>query len=161
MPIVSSEIISAEPQATGVRITERHVDHRGMAYTATYLADSGLDIYLVLTERANRIGAEIDAREMSQAEATNFEVPLTKYQFRQLFTQVEREACDEFNAAFESNASLTAGQKSKIRTGLKDFEASGAVYLSNPAVLELLLLYEAVGKLAAGRAAQIVSGVAA
>lgn len=52
MPIVSSEIVEDAQQATGFRyITERHVDHVGVARLVRYLASPSADAVAIMTAR--------------------------------------------------------------------------------------------------------------
>lgn len=154
MPIVSSQFVSGIPQADGrVYIVERHTDHNGASYDHEYLADAGADVALVMALRAQNIGAEIDAREAAEQAASGFSIPLSKYQFRLRFTQAERLACDAFNAGFEAHPGLSEGQRAAIRTGLADFNAATSV--QPQLALPILQLYEALGLIGPGRAAEI------
>jgi len=154
MPIITSQIIQALPQADGRSyITERHTDHTGATHDHEYLADVGLDTDLVMRLRAERLGAAIDAREAAEAAAQNFVLPVTKYTFRQRFTEAERIACDAFNATYEQNPALTDAQRAMIRSGLEDFSAASAILPS--IAMPMLNLYEALGLIAPGRAAEI------
>lgn len=83
-------------------------------------------------------------------------VELTHYAFRKRFTPAEQELIDEFNATFESHPGLTAEQKRKVRTGLKNFDSASGVVLSDPAIPAILGLYTLLGLLAEGRAAEIL-----
>lgn len=155
MPILNSTIVNTLPSnpTNPYPVIERHTDHNGKSYDVTYLAEVGVDTDAVLLARAAKLGAEIDSREEVELIASNFSIPLTKYQFRQRFTLDERKKCDEFNAAFESYNFLTAEQKADIRTGLKDYDAVSEV---DPALaLPLLQVYESVGLIASGRASEI------
>ena len=82
---------------------------------------------------------------------------LTKLEFRRRFTPDEQEGIDEFNATFEGNPDLTAAQKRKVRTGLKNFDASTSIAKSDPDIPLLLDLYTFVGLIAPGRAAEILA----
>lgn len=153
MPIINSTITNKISNTTsGFPVSELHTDHNGKTYSFVYTCD-GLDPYIVLAARAVNLSAEIDAKEAAEIEARNFTIPLTKYQFRQRFTQEERMACDGFNVAFESQPALTVEQKAFIRTGLEDFKAAEAV--EPVKAMPLLQMYEALGLLAQGRAAEI------
>lgn len=159
MPITASIILSRTPQIDGRSyVVEQHTDSAGRTHKIEYTANVGLDVNAVMLARAELMGAAIDAKAAALAVANKFELPLGKYEFRQRFTQAEKEACDAFNLSFESNGMLTANQKSAIRSGLADFTAADSVHLSNPSVYALLSLYEAIGLIGAGRAAQIVGG---
>jgi hypothetical protein len=85
---------------------------------------------------------------------------LTKYEFRKRFTIEERERIDTFNASFEANPSIPDQYKAKLRTGLKDYEASTGVELLDPATIAMVRLYEALGLLDAGRADQVLLAAA-
>lgn len=159
MPITESTILSSVAQVDGRSyIVELHTDHEGKTYKVEYLADVGLDINKVMLARAVSMGAAIDLKAAARAEANNFKLPMYKYEFRQLFTQDEKEACDAFNRSFESNENLNDIQKAKIRSGLEDYAAAEMISLSNPFVLGMLSLYEAIGLLATGRAQEIIGG---
>lgn len=82
---------------------------------------------------------------------------LTHHEFRCRFTAGEQELIDEFNATFEAHPGLTAEQKRKVRTGLKNFEAASVVVLSDTAIPTMLGLYTLLGLLAEGRAAEILA----
>lgn len=81
---------------------------------------------------------------------------LTKYSFRNRFTNSEKYRCDAFNVSFETNSNISEELKSVIRSGLKDFEASEEIDLLNPDIHRMLQLYEVLGLLdAPGRALEI------
>lgn len=82
---------------------------------------------------------------------------MTKLEFRRRFTPAEQEYIDEFNATFEGNERLSAEQKRKVRTGLKNFDAALDVSLADPDIPMLLGLYTMLGLLAEGRAVEILS----
>jgi hypothetical protein len=91
MPILTSQIISARPQADGREyITERHTDHNGQIYDVEYLAEIGTDSALVMNLRAANIGATIDAREAAAAEAANYSIPIAPVDWMRRFTMQER-----------------------------------------------------------------------
>ena len=81
---------------------------------------------------------------------------LTKYEFRKRFTAEERERIDAFNASFEANPSISDQYKAKLRTGLKDYEASTGVELIDPATIAMVRFYETLRLLDAGRADQVL-----
>ena len=85
---------------------------------------------------------------------------LTKYEFRKRFTIEERERLDTFNASFEANPSIPDQHKAKLRTGLKDYEASTGVELLDPATIAMVRFYETLGLLDAGRADQVLLAAA-
>jgi len=157
--IIQSMHTEGATQADGrVFVTERHLLSDGRTVEFEYLADDTINRDAVMTARATRIAAQIAARDAANGIAAEGSAPLTKYQFRQLFTYPERIAIDAFNLSFESNAQLTAEQKAAIRTNLADFAASSAVHLSNPQTMAGVQMYEALGLIAPGRAAEIING---
>ena len=160
--VVQTVVEEGPLQNDGVsrHVTERHVMSDGRTAQYVYLAGAGMDAQVVAQARAQRLQSEIQAREAALNEAANGATPLTKYQFRQLFTYPERLAIDAFNHGFEAHPSLTTEQKAAIRTNLEDYNVSGAVYLDNPATIAGVQLYEALGLIASGRAAEILSGSA-
>lgn len=158
MPIVSSQIISATVQASGDRsVHERHADHNGRTYDVSYFAPASMDIGAVLAARAERISAEIDAREAVAAEAANFTLPLTKLEFRQRFTPAERAAIDEFNANYAASELLTAEQKATMRVMLEDYRAAQNILLTDSGTIRGVQMYEALGLIAPGRAAEVLA----
>lgn len=157
--IISSEIISDIPQIDGRRdVTELHTYSDGATQTINYLAASDLDLQLVASQRAININAEIGRKERALAEAMNFEVPLDKAEFRDLFTQAEREAIDEFNDTYLSLSFLSEAQKKAIRSGLAYYKDAKRIYLSNPQTIATVQMYEALGLISSGRAAEILNG---
>lgn len=155
--IVSSTYTEGPPQVDGRRyVSELHTDDRGQTYAYEWLGDQ--DAAMVLADRAAILSAQIAAQRAAEAVVIGTALPLTKYQFRQLFTFTERVAADELEANLEQHPGLTAEQRAVIRTGLKDFNAAQDVarpFL--PDVLQMLDLFVSLGILTPERKAQIVS----
>lgn len=82
---------------------------------------------------------------------------MTKLEFRRRFTPIEQELVDEFNATFENIERLSSGQKRKVRTGLKNFDAALIVSLDDPDIPILLGLYTLLGLLAESRSDEILA----
>lgn len=157
--IISSEIINQVTQADGrIDVTERHTYDDGATQDISYLADAALDLQLILEQRATSINTAIQLKEAALAEANNFELPLHKAEFRDLFTQSERENIDEFNATYLDNPLLTTEQKRAIRSGLAYYTDAKRIYLSNPQTISTVQMYEALGLIGAGRAVEILNG---
>lgn len=157
--VVSSAFTTGAVQVDGrFDVTERHLLSDGRDVVFTYRTDGSIDPSVVMAARATRVQNEINANEAAVLASAAGSVPLTKYQFRQRFTYSERLAIDAFNGGFESNGALMVEQKAAIRTNLNDFSASGAVYLDNPATIAGVQLYETLGLIAVGRAAEILNG---
>lgn len=157
--VTQSTYTTGPAQADGrAYVTESHLLSDGRIVQFEYLADAGVDPNTVMQLRAQRVEAETQANEAAAGIAAQGAVPWTKFQFRQRFTSAEQVAIDEFNATFESNPGLNAEQKRQIRTGLKNLDASGAVYADNPATIAGVQMYEALGLIASGRAAEILGG---
>jgi hypothetical protein len=123
-----------------------------------YLADSGIDCDVVMSERAARITAELMEADASLVAAGIGSIPLTKYQFRQLFTFDERVLIDDFNANYQTSNLLTDEQKDQLRTRLTDFDVTTEIHLTNPDVIAAVNMYEAIGLIAAGRSVEILNG---
>ncbi len=155
--IVTSTYTEGPAQVDGRRyVSELHTDDRGQTHTYEWLGDQDAD--LVLSDRAAVLSAQIAAQRAAEAVVLGTALPLTKYQFRQLFTFSERVAVDELEASLEQHPGLTVEQRASIRTGLKDFNAAQDVarpFL--PDVLQMLDLFVSLGILTPERKAQIVS----
>ena len=155
--IVSSTYTEGPPQVDGRRyVSELHTDDRGQTYTSEWLGDQ--DAALVLADRAAVLSAQIAAQRAAEAVVLGTALPLTRYQFRQLFTFSERVAVDSLEANLEQHPGLAVEQRASIRTGLKDFNAAQDVarpFL--PDVLTMLDLFVSLGILTPERKAQIVS----
>lgn len=158
--IVSSTSSAGNPQADGRRyVKERHLLDDGRSIDFEYLADVQINPADVMAERAARLAAELMAQAASSLEASNGELPLTKYQFRQRFTFPERIAIDQFNGgAYLSSASLTVAQKAEITTMLEDYKAANEVRRTDPATIAAVQMYEGLGLIAHGRAAEVLNG---
>lgn len=78
---------------------------------------------------------------------------ITKFQFRKLFTLTERIGLDNF----QSNQNIPAEYKAVLTTMFKDLDASGAVNLTLPDVIQGVGMLEQLGLIASGRATQILS----
>lgn len=155
--IISSTYTEGPPQVDGRRyVSETHTDDRGQVYAYEWLGDQ--DAALVLADRAAVLSAQIAAQRAAEAVVLGTALPLTKYQFRQLFTFSERVAVDELETSLEQHPGLTVEQRASIRTGLKDFNAAQDVarpFL--PDVLTMLDLFVSLGLITAARRAEIVS----
>ena len=157
--VIESVYSFGELQADGsTRVTESHRISDGRSVDFEYDCPANVDPSVVLTARAARVQSELQANEDALYIASQGAVPWTKYQFRQRFTALERMTIDAFNGSFETNAGLTSEQKAAIRTSLKDFETSGAVYRDNPSTVSGVQMYEVLGLIAPGRAAEILNG---
>lgn len=158
--IVYSTYIADHPQQDGRRYTkERHLLDDGRSVDFEYLADDQINPNAVMTERAARLTAELQAQEASSAEAANGVIPLTKYQFRQRFTFPERVAIDQFNGgAYLVSDALTVEQKAGMTTMLEDYKAATEVRLDDPATISAVQMYEGFGLIAPGRAGEILNG---
>lgn len=156
--IISSEIIIDTNDGVTRSITERHTHSDGTTQLHSYITDMTLDIDLTMQLRAQKMNAVIAAREAAEAAANNFEVPLFKSEFRDRFTDAEQAAISEFNATFASNPNLTAEQIASIRAGLDYYNDAGRIYLSNPKTIAFVQMYEALGLIGVGRAAEVLNG---
>lgn len=111
MQIISSEIIH-ESEANGVVfVTEKHIFEDGDSHLYSYQTAPNSDLILAMNLRRQNMNAAITKKEQAEAEAMNFEILISKREFRDKFTQAEQEAIDEFNATYQSNPALTAQQK--------------------------------------------------
>lgn len=155
--IVSSTYTEGPPQVDGRRyVSELHTDDRGQTYAYEWLGDQ--DAAMVLADRAAVLSAQIASRRSAEAVVLGTALPLTKYQFRQLFTLTERVSVDEIEVNLEQTPGLTDEQRAMIRTGFKDFNAAQDV--ARPflqPVLDMLDLFVSLGILTPERKAQIVS----
>lgn len=155
--IVSSTYTEGPPQVDGRRyVSELHTDDRGQTYTYEWLGDQ--DAAMVLADRSAVLSAQIAAQRAAEAVVLGTAMPLTKYQFRQLFTFSERVAVDELEASLEQHPGLAVEQRAIIRTGFRDFNAAQDV--ARPflqPVLDMLDLFVSLGILTPERKAQIVS----
>jgi hypothetical protein len=78
---------------------------------------------------------------------------ISKRDYRNLFTMAERIGID----GFQSNVTLTAAHKAQLATIYEDFAAARHIDLTHPAVISAANLFEQLGLIAAGRAAQILA----
>ena len=155
--IISSTYTEGPQQVDGRRyVSELHTDDRGQTYAYEWLGSQ--DAGLVVADRASVLSAQIAAQRAAEAVVFGTVLPLTKYQFRQLFTFSERVAVDALRAGIETHPGLTDEQRSMIRTGFNDLDAAQDVarpFL--PDVLTMLDLFVSLGILTTERKAQIVS----
>lgn len=157
--IVSSTWVAGATQVDGtVSIRESHLLSDQSIVSFDYFAAESVDPNTVMTLRAQRLQADLEAQAVNETESQNGTIHLTKLQFRRLFTFPERMAIDQFNATFESNPMLSDEQKALVRTSLNDYDVAEGVYLNDPATVAGVQLYETLGLIAAGRAAEILNG---
>lgn len=155
--IVSSTYTEGPTQADGRRyVREVHTDDRGQQYDHEWLGDQ--DAAEVVAQRAARLSELIAQQRAAEELVSGTLLPLTKLQFRELFTAQERMGIDALHAGFEAHPSLTAEQKAAIRTGLEDYRMAQNIRRPFDArVQQMLGLYVALGLLTAERAAEIVA----
>lgn len=155
--ITSSTYTEGAPQADGRRyVKEIHTDDAGRTYEYEWLGDQ--DASLVLQARAATLTQQIAAQRAAEALVAGTLLPLTKYQFRQLFTPTERAAIDAFEAGIETMQGIDEPTRAAIRTGFRDFNSALAVDRPFvPAVVQMLGLFQSLSLLTAARVAEIVS----
>lgn len=156
--IQSSTYTEGPPQADGRRyVKERHTDDAGKVYEFEWLGAQ--DAGAVMAARAESLSVQLAAQADALALVAGTQLPLTKLQFRKLFTQAERESIDALHAGFEALAYLTAEQKATLRTGLEDYRT--AENIAKPfelGVFQMVGMYQALGILTAERAAEVLNG---
>lgn len=157
--IIASSFTQFDSQTDGRRyVRETHTLDDGKTVDFDYLADDTIDPSTVLAARAARLNAEIAAQDSALLIANNGALPLTKLQFRRLFTSAEQKAIDRFNVQFESHPGLSEDQKDEIRSGLQNYKAAQDVNLGDLATVAAVQMYEALGLIALGRALEILNG---
>ena len=158
MQIISSTIHEAIDQGNGtVSVTEKHVYDDGAIYLHPYIAQSSWNLQEVADQRAANMNAAFATKAAQFAEAMNFEIPLTKTEFRDRFTTAEQIAIDNFNATYQSNPALTSEQKAAILSSLEHWKDTTKVYLGLQKTIDIVNLYESLGLIAAGRATQVLA----
>lgn len=146
MPIVSSQIISSSVQADGrALVKERHRDNNGVDHDIEYTAAVGMDTGAVLAARAQKLGVALDMRDAVEAEAVNFDIPLTRIAYVRRFTSAERKA---IATAAKSNDDVAEFWNMLSW-------ADGGIHISSPEVQSALQMFEAAGLVGTGRAAII------
>lgn len=158
MRIVESIVYEAIDQGNGtVSVTEKHVYDDGGVYLHPYIAQANWNLQEVAETRAAKMNVEFERREQQFAEAMNFEIPLTKTEFRDRFTTVEQIAIDNFNATYQNNPNLTSEQKAAILSALQHYADTTKVYLSLQKTIDIVNMYEGLGLIAEGRAAEVLA----
>jgi hypothetical protein len=154
--VIDSTYAEGPQQADGRRfVAERHTTDEGSVLTFEWLGTQ--DAQMVVEARAAALNEQYAARDAAAALVAGTKIPLSKLEFRNLFG-AKKVAVDAFNAEFESHPSLTAEQKAAIRTGLLDF--AQAQYIRRPfepAVVQMISLYQALGLLTAEEAAGVLA----
>lgn len=156
--IVDSTYTESAPQADGrTWVHERHVDSVGDVHEFDWLR-AQQDVQAVLQARAAVLNQQLAARDAAEAVVAGTLLPLTKLQFRELFTSAERMAADALHATFETDSRLTPEQKAQLRTGLEDYRMAQNIRRPFDARIQAMLaLYVGLGILSSERAAEIVS----
>lgn len=155
--IVSSTYTEGPVQVDGRRyVTETHTDDKGAQYSYQWLGAQ--DAAAVLHARATALNSQLAAQDAAAAVIVGTLLPMSKLDFRGLFTDAEKQLIDELNATYASNASLSVATQRAIRTGLEDFDkATGINKPFLPAVQQMLALYQALGLLTAERVTAILA----
>lgn len=157
--ITSSTYQLGATQADGsVQVRETH--HRSGGFpplTYDYFCPQGIDPAVVMAERASKLAAEFQRRAQIDGLSDIGVIPWTKLQFERRFTDEQWDAMNDFNGSYWEHPALTLEQKKRIRRGLAEYEIALEVSPTDPAVAALLGLYEALGVLPAGTAAQVLS----
>jgi hypothetical protein len=155
--IINSTYTEGPTQVDGRRyVTERHTDESGAVYEYEWLGDQ--EAGFVVEARATVLNKQLAARAAAEALVVGTLLPLTKLEFRELFTAEEQYALDEFEATYEVSPSLDAETRAVIRTGYKNFENAGDIARPfDDRVLAMLNLFVILGLLTDDRRTEIVS----
>lgn len=157
--IVSSAFIEGPAQADGRhRVTELHTLSDGRVLKFDYLRDQGVSAEAVMAVRAEQINAQLEAERVARELVGTVRLPLTKLAFESLFTDAEWAAIQAFNASYDSIEALTPEQKLSIRRGLHSYAIAQDISLDDPRTMAQVTLYEMLGVIAPGRAAEILNG---
>lgn len=155
--IVDSKFEEGPPQEDGRRfVRELHTDDRGATFVYEWLGAQ--DAQSVINARVIELNSLLKKQRDAEQIVSGTKLPLTKYQFRQLFTPLERLQIDQFEVSFENDPSLDFETKSKIRSGFKDFNTAQDILRPFlPETISFLSLFVTIGLLSEERKAQIVS----
>lgn len=147
-------------QADGsVAVRETHQRSGGFPpLTFDYFCPDGIDPAEVMQERANKLTVEFQRRSVIDGLSAVGVIPWTKLQFERRFTTPEWISVQDFNDSYRDHPALSQEVKDQIRRGLAEYEKALEVSPADPAVANLLGLYEAVGVLPAGVAERILNG---
>lgn len=154
--IVTSTYTEGPIQADGRRyVKETHTDDQGVQYDYEWLGSQNAET--VLQARAQKLNELIKEQRDVEEAINGTMLPLTKLQFRELFTTTERMGIDALHASFESREDISAEHKAAIRTGLEDYRmAQNMKRPFDERVQNMLGLYQAFGLLTAERVAEIM-----
>jgi hypothetical protein len=154
--ITDSTYTEGPAQADGRRyVKEVHTDDTGKTYEFEWLGAQ--DVALVLAGRAAALSSQIAAQSEADALVAGTSLPLSKLKWERLFTDTEWAAAQTFNATFESLDALSAEQKIKIKRGLREYALAEYISKSDASTIVLVTLYELVGVIGTGRAAEILA----
>lgn len=158
--ITSSSYTIGPTQVDGRHyVTEQHLLNDGRSISFQYLANLNVvDPEIVMQARALRVQTQLDRRNASLALASEGEISWTKLQWERRFTTPEWAAIQDFNATYQDAQYLTAEQKLMLRRGLAEYALALDVNPSDPQTAAIVSLYEALGLLNPGRAAEILNG---
>lgn len=154
--IISSFYQEGPTQEDGRRyVKEYHTDSSGTVYQYEWLGDQPAQD--ILDERIIILNQKIQAKLNAESFVGNTILPMSKLEFRELFTAPERYALDEFEATFEINPNLSQEIKAIIRTGYKDFaNASDIAKPFDSRVAAMLNLFVSIGVLSPERMTEII-----
>lgn len=117
------------------------------------------DPYIYENIRWDKGIAGIPTKEMldtwiaNNKDANSLLKPITKLQFRQLFTFMERVTIDNI----EFNPNFPGFVKGAVNTMLKDLSMAEEINLTHPEIISGVNMLEQFGVIAQGRAAQILA----
>jgi hypothetical protein len=109
-------------------------------------------LYAVTRDGNGIIVSQIGAESWSRVNSP----VLSKFQFRSLFTLVEKLAMDNYS----TNPALTALQQQMLNTLHIDFIVAENMDLTDPATIAGVQFLESAGIIASGRAAQVLANQA-
>lgn len=157
--IVSSAFIEGPEQADGRhRVTERHTLSDGRVLTFDYLRDQEISAEVMMAARVEQITAQLEAERVARELVGTVRLPITKLAFESRFTDDEWAAIQVFNAGYDAMEALTPEQKLSIWRGLHSYAIAQDISLDDPRTVAQVTLYEMLGILAPGRAAEILNG---
>jgi hypothetical protein len=162
MIVTSTYTIDEHTQPDGSRfMTDWHTAEDGAVYTyGPYLLPADVSAESALQARRDRLDAKLAERAAAMALTSGTLLPLTKLQFRELFTPTERATIDAFRAGLEAltEEQMPAATKAVIRTGFADFDtAQNIVRPFLPPVLAMLGLFVSLGLITTERRDEIIA----
>lgn len=154
--ITQSTYTEGAPEQGGRWVRERHMTDTGTELINSWFGTE--DAALVLAARAAEYNRQFAAEEAAAQRASSTMTPLSHLQFVELFPSTAQAQIMALHAQIWTHPGLSTEQRAAINLGWEKFRMASYIRRPfEPAVLQMIGLYQALGFLTAEQAAAVIA----